>query len=198
LQALAHAFVEIEKVIGDLGGRHAVGLGEQDIEGDRRRPQAPEPLDEIGHHVARPGPLAMRLEALLVDIDDDHRPRRRVPRLDLLVDVEGLELQDLQRRRIPQFERHEERGQQQPSARADPTWRTTVWTVLRSIGFNRQSGGNSNPGPGQAISISAVLSPSLSRTRMLGGGVTNSAAASNSASPPAPSMSTDSTPSAES
>ena len=67
-----------ENVSAAAPGRHSVGLGEHDIEGDNERAHLGQPRDQVGDARARPRPLAERLEAFLVDIDDDDRPLCRL------------------------------------------------------------------------------------------------------------------------
>ena len=55
-------------------GRHAIGLGENDIEADGDAAVLRDAGDQIRHRGARPRPLPDFLETLFVDIDDDHRP----------------------------------------------------------------------------------------------------------------------------
>ena len=60
--------------------RHAVRLGENDVETDSDGAELGDAGDQIGHGRARPRPLPDRLEACLVDIDDDDRPRSSAAR----------------------------------------------------------------------------------------------------------------------
>ena len=72
-------------------GRQAVEFREHGIEADHDRAQ----LCEVGHHLgqqmARPRPLADRLQAFVVDIDDRDRARCVRPRLQVLVQIESAQ-----------------------------------------------------------------------------------------------------------
>ncbi len=57
-------------------------------------------VDEIGDARARPRPLADRPQALLVDIDDDDRPLRRIARMQHLEQIEDANPKLLDRQRI--------------------------------------------------------------------------------------------------
>jgi hypothetical protein len=82
--------------------RHAVRLGEDHVEADRRRAVVGELLDEVGERRARPRPLSDPLQRLLVDIDDAQRqPGIEVARVDLLVGVEHHRAQSRHRARVP-------------------------------------------------------------------------------------------------
>jgi hypothetical protein len=96
-----------------VGRRHAVRLGEHDVEADRDRAHAGEPRDDLGHLRARPRPLAELLEARLVDIEDDDRPLFGGARPRHLEKVEGAQPQLLDRRRVPHTQRHQADQQHQ-------------------------------------------------------------------------------------
>jgi hypothetical protein len=61
-------------------GRRAIGLGKDQVVADRGDARVGEPIGEVGEHGARPWPLPDRLETVLVDIDNDDRPRRLLAR----------------------------------------------------------------------------------------------------------------------
>ena len=85
-----------------IGRRHAVRLGEDHVETDRRGAIAGELLDELGKHGARPGPLPDTLQRLLVDVDDAERQGWvELARADLLIGVEHDGPQSRDRARIP-------------------------------------------------------------------------------------------------
>ncbi len=73
--------------------------------------------DEIGHGGARPRPLPDRLEAGLVDIDDDDRIAVLHARAQDLVEIEGPQPQFLKRPRVGEPQRNE-REQQHEANRA--------------------------------------------------------------------------------
>ena len=82
--------------------RHAVGLGEDHVEADRRGAVVGELLHELGEHRARPRPLSDPLQRLLVDVDDAQRQTGiEVARIDLLVGVEHHRAQSRHRARVP-------------------------------------------------------------------------------------------------
>ncbi len=85
---------------GERVGRHAVRFGEHHVEADRGGAEPGEAGDDVGEHRARPRPLPDLLEARLVDIDDDHRPDRLLPRAEHLKQIEGPQPQFLERPRI--------------------------------------------------------------------------------------------------
>ena len=92
-------------------GRHAVGLGKDDVEADHERALLLEPRDQVGHHGPRPRPLADFLEACFVDIDDGDRADRLLARAQHLKQVEGSQPQFLQRRRVEHAQRHQREQQ---------------------------------------------------------------------------------------
>ena len=63
---------DVGKQLGELGGREAVGLGEDEIEGDRAGAGLVQGVDDGGKARARPRPLADAGERGLVDVDDAH------------------------------------------------------------------------------------------------------------------------------
>ena len=66
--------VEVAEAIGgDARATCRSGFGEHHVEGDGDRAEAGQPLDQVGDQRARPRPLPERAQAVLVDIDDDHR-----------------------------------------------------------------------------------------------------------------------------
>ena len=69
--------------------------------------------DEVGDHGARPRPLPDLLEARLVDIDDDDRPRGLLARPQHLKQIEGAQPQFLERPRIGKAQRHQREQQHQ-------------------------------------------------------------------------------------
>ena len=71
-----------------------------------------------GDQRARPRPLAVLLQAGLVDVDDHHRPELGLARLDHLVEVEAAQPQFLDRDRIPITQR--QKREQQHEADAAP------------------------------------------------------------------------------
>ena len=96
----SRSIVEIAESIGGDAGRHPVGLGEYDVERDDERAHLRQAGDQIGNARARPWPLADRLQALFIDIDDDDRPFRRIARMEHLEKIEDANAQLLERQRI--------------------------------------------------------------------------------------------------
>ncbi len=70
----------------DFGRRQTVGFGEQHIEHDGAGAQSRQSLDKLGQPGARPWPLAVGPQGILVDVDDADR------RLDVLARRQALEL----------------------------------------------------------------------------------------------------------
>ena len=94
---------------GQAPGREPVGLGHQRVEPDGGGARLREPGHQPGQPGARPRPLAVPSQALLVDGDDDHRRRARHPRGEGLVGVESGQAQEPETGDL----RHRQRGQQQ-------------------------------------------------------------------------------------
>ena len=97
--------------------RHAIRLGEDDVEADGDGAELGDARDQIGQGGARPRPLPDRLEAGLVDIDDDDRPCRLLARPQHLKQIESAHPQFLERPRIGEPQRHQ-REQQHDAHRA--------------------------------------------------------------------------------
>ena len=112
--SLSRVLVEIAEILGRHLRRHAVGFGKDDVEADDDGAELGQARDQVGDAGARPRPLAERLEAFLVDIDDDDRPLLGDARLESLKEVEGLEANFLDRRRIGDAQ--ENQGEQQAQA----------------------------------------------------------------------------------
>ena len=91
--SLARRIVEIAKILGRHLRRHAIGFGKDDVEADDDGAEFGQARDQVGDARARPRPLAERLQAFLVDIDDDDRPLLGDARLEHLKEVEGLEVE---------------------------------------------------------------------------------------------------------
>ena len=84
-----------------------LGLDQQDVEGDHRRPGRRQPSDQVGHHRARPGPAAMRPEARPVDGHDRDLGVRRPRAAQSEVLVVELQLEDVEKlRRGPEEAAH--------------------------------------------------------------------------------------------
>ena len=98
--------VGLRPVAQRVGRRHAVGLGEDHVEADRRRAAGGKLVDEFGKHGTRPRPLPDPLQRLLVDIDDAHRQSRiESARVEALIGVEDERPQSRDRRRVPDTQR---------------------------------------------------------------------------------------------
>jgi hypothetical protein len=108
-ELLARLRVEAAEAFGGNGGRHAVRLGENDIEADDDGAERVEPVDEIGHHGARPGPLPDLLEARLVDVDDDDWAGGLLARPQHLKQIERAQPHFLERPRVDDAQRHQPR-----------------------------------------------------------------------------------------
>ena len=104
--------VEAAETFRGDGWRHAIGLGEDDVEADGNGAIRAQTGDEIGDHRARPRPLPDLLEAGLVDVDDDDRPRGLFPRLQDLKQIECAQPQFFDRPRVGDAQRHEREQQQ--------------------------------------------------------------------------------------
>ena len=63
--------------INAVGRRKTVRLGEDDVERHHRGSQRAEPIDQPTDHVAPPGPLPDRRQALFVDVNDHDLSARR-------------------------------------------------------------------------------------------------------------------------
>ena len=100
LQLLLGGFVKPAKRIGSSLGRHAIGLWEHDVEANNERTELGQLRDQIGYARAWPRPLAERLEAFLVDIDDDDGSLFGDARRQLLEEVESLKSEFLDWKRI--------------------------------------------------------------------------------------------------
>jgi len=73
LQRLGDASRQDRHLGGHRRGREAIGLGKEEVQADRRRLALRDARDELGHARARPRPLAVVRDRVLVD--DDHRDR---------------------------------------------------------------------------------------------------------------------------
>ena len=100
--------------------RHAIGLGENDVEADRHGAKLAQTGDQIGHHGPRPRPLPDLLQARFVDVGDDDRPRGLLARPQNLKEVEGAQPHFFQRPRIGDAQRHQ-RQQKQRAYRSRQT-----------------------------------------------------------------------------
>ena len=122
-ELLARLRIEAAEAFGGNGGRHAVGLGENDVEADDDGAERVEPVDEIGHHGARPRPLPDLLEARLVDVDDDDGPRGLLARPQHLKQIERAQPHFLERPRVDDAQRHqrEQEHDAHRSRQAEPT-----------------------------------------------------------------------------
>jgi hypothetical protein len=121
-QVGAGRLAQVGQGLGQERRRQAVGLGEDDVEGDDRRPGLLQLPADRGEPGAGPGPLAEFLQARLVDIDDRHRALgRRHPGREHLERVEGAHPQGLDRRRIgdPHEQQQHEQAAGQQAARSD-------------------------------------------------------------------------------
>ncbi len=99
-------------LLGD-GGRHAVRLGEDDVETDGNAAELRDARHQVGNGGAGPRPLPDRLEARFVDIDDDNRPRRLLAGPQHLKKIKCAQPQFLQRPRVGEPQRHQRKQQQQ-------------------------------------------------------------------------------------
>ena len=73
--------------------REPVGLGHQQIDADRARAGTLDAANEFREQGPRPWPLAITGKAALVDLHDDDRSRRSLPRQRDLVGIEPVRLQ---------------------------------------------------------------------------------------------------------
>ena len=87
--------------------RHAIGLGENDVEADRHGAKLAQTGDQIGHHGPRPGPLPDLLQARFVDVGDDDRPRGLLARPQNLKQIERAQPHFFERPRIGEAQRHQ-------------------------------------------------------------------------------------------
>ncbi len=79
-QRLAERRREIALLLHPVLWRQTVGLGPQHVDAERHRMAREDLVDQLRHDLPRPGPLADRLQARLVDRYDHHRRRRAHPR----------------------------------------------------------------------------------------------------------------------
>ena len=105
-EELARSLIDVAEILYRLVGRGAVGLREHYVEGDRRDLPFIKPREQIGKQGARPRPLPIGAQAVLVDIDDDHRPLAIRARTDLLIDVKAAQPQLLEPVRVPHAQQH--------------------------------------------------------------------------------------------
>src|SRR5438034_8249025 len=138
-----------------------LGLDQQDVEGDHRRPGRRQPSDQVGHHRARPAPAAVRPEARPVDGHDrDLGVRRpRAAQSDVLV-VE-LQLEDVEnlRRGPAEAAHHDDHRHREPErAPAAGARRRGHQSALKYFapGWWKTSAETEGPGP--------IIKPSVSRT----------------------------------
>ena len=109
----------VEALLGDRR-RHAVRLGKDDVEADGERAELGEAGHEVGHRGARPRPLPDRLEAVLVDIDNDDRVPALHARAQHLKEIERPQPQFLKRARIGQPQRDEREQQYETNCARHP------------------------------------------------------------------------------
>ena len=107
LQALRQLFGQRHEA-RNLGGREAVGLGEQQVESDRRGLVLGDARGELRDKRTRPGPLPVFGERLLVDLDDRRRGADPLARQHALVGVEERLAHRLDRRGRPSDEREQQ------------------------------------------------------------------------------------------
>jgi hypothetical protein len=101
---------------GQAPGRETVGLGHQDGEADGGGPRLGDAAHQPGEPAARPGPLAVDPQAVLVDGDDDDRFRARHARHRALIRIEAGEAKQAGARHVGEHH-HEQQGQQQEAER---------------------------------------------------------------------------------
>ena len=99
------------ELCGHGRGRIAVRFRKEDVHPDHERTPLRDTRDEVGDAIARPGPLPMRGERLLVDRDHDHLVGHAIARHKTLPAVEYQFAEALDRRRRDD-EQQGKRGQQ--------------------------------------------------------------------------------------
>ncbi len=108
-------------VPGDLLGRGAVGLGEEDVDAERARTAGGNPVDEARKQRARPRPLPIgRFEAVLVDRDHDDRRRALRARHETFFEIEAAQSRLLDRRGIERAQHQKKRHHDEGGADAGP------------------------------------------------------------------------------
>jgi hypothetical protein len=92
--------------------RHAVGFGKHDVEANGNGAHPRDVRNQIGEHRARPGPLADFFLALVIQVDNDDRPRRLLARAQDLKEIENAQPRFLQRLRVGYAQRHQRKQEQ--------------------------------------------------------------------------------------
>ena len=101
--------------------RQPIGFCENDVEGDCRGTEFGQAGDEVRHQGTRPGPLAERTQALLIDVEDDgRRARHQRTRRKFLIRVERPQPQLFQRQRVPNPQPDQREQQQHANAAPQP------------------------------------------------------------------------------
>ena len=101
LRELGRSFgIAVAQTLCDALGRRAVGLGEQQIDGDRGGLARRDAVDEMSDDVARPGPLADARKTVVVHRDDDGGRRFAHPRQPYLVVIESVQTHRGERTRV--------------------------------------------------------------------------------------------------
>ncbi len=93
----------------------AIRFGEDDIEGDGRRPLIAERGNQPRHHVTAPRPLADRRETPLVDVDDDDPRIGRPQGRGAQQDVVGLVFEVAEQRRAIERKQRGDDGRNHPA-----------------------------------------------------------------------------------
>ena len=100
------------KQLGELAGRQAIRLGEDEVERDGACAGRLELVDDLGEAGARPRPLSDAGERSIVDVDDAHRQLRiDLARLEIEIGVENSEAQARHRLGIGDAQRHRQEQQ---------------------------------------------------------------------------------------
>ena len=113
----AGVLIEVAERIGRIGGIEPVRLRKHRVERDHDGAQPGQLGNEIGDPRPRPRPLAELFQALVVDIDDGHRPCGLLAGIDALEEIEGPDANFLDGSRIGDAKRgkpDQQRKAQQP------------------------------------------------------------------------------------
>ena len=126
LELLAHRIVQIPEVVGIKPRRHTVGLGKDNVQGNRRRAVGGDFLDQLGHGHARPGPLPDVFQGGFVQVHDNDRVGGDGPRFEPLIKVECLDADRFDHTGVEGAQDEEGRQQQQsdPAPAAEPVQAT--------------------------------------------------------------------------
>ena len=119
----AGVLIEVAERIGRIGGIEPVRLRKHHVERDHDGAQPGQFGNEIGDPRPRPRPLAELFQALVVDIDDGHRPCGLLAGIDALEEIEGPDANFLDGGRIGDAKRgkpDQQRKAQQPGVADAP------------------------------------------------------------------------------